>query len=433
MAGKEDPKKLVGLLLGGGLILAAGVMLFTYSPPDPEPPPPVVRPAKTETLDSPEEASLREYTGKVQAAQEVELSFRVSGPLVEFAMKANQKVEKGDLLGRIVPRDFQVALRSMEASLDEARAKLKAMEVGARPEDIEKFTAEVERTQAEVDRATNDYERYKKALETNAVSRSDVDRQRQMKQRAEALLKTAQNNLKIGQVGARAEDIEAKKAEIRSLEASRDAAADQLEYTYLRAPFSGQVARTYVENFQDVQAKQPILSLQDVSSIEIEVDVPEAVVAGINLEHVKRYLVRIEAVKDREFEVEFTEAEIDANSRTQTYAVTFALPRPEGVRILPGMSAAVRFEMKSSAELGGDVVWFVPSDALFADEHGNSYVWKVAKPAMKVTRTKVETGSLKDDRIEIVGGLAAGDTIVTAGVQLLVEGQQVRELESTAR
>jgi RND family efflux transporter MFP subunit len=52
-----------------------------------------------------------------------------------------------------------------------------------------------------------------------------------------------------------------------------------LEDAALRAPFAGVVAKRYIENHTDVQAKQRILSLQNVAALEVVVDVPERLVA----------------------------------------------------------------------------------------------------------------------------------------------------------
>jgi len=431
MAAKAGPGKLIGMILGAVLVVGGGIFVFTYSPPPPEAPPPLVRPAKVIVLETAADAADRSYAGKVRPTQEVELSFRVAGPLVEFSVKGAQEVAKGEILGRIDPRDFEVNLRTVEGQLDSARAELKAMVTGARAEDIEKLKAEVARTQAEFDRAEADYQRFKKAGETNAVSKSEVDRMFQMKERAGALLTSARENLKIGQVGARQEDIDAKNAQIRALEASRDSAADQLEYTILKAPFAGKVARTYIENFQHVLAQESILSLQDVSTIEIEADIPESVVAGAKREMVERFVVRFDFLPDREFEAKFSEAETDADPRTQTYRVTFVMPNPEDVRILGGMSAMVSAELKSGAGLGGEA-WKVPAGAILSDQQGNSFVWKVDQAKMTVEKVAVVLGDVVGNWVLLTSGVARGDMIVTAGVHHLQPGTKIRRLETSA-
>jgi len=64
-------------------------------------------------------------------------------------------------------------------------------------------------------------------------------------------------------------------ANIRSLQAAVAAAQDRLSYTYLKAPFDGIITATYVENYEDVKAKQPIARLIDHSRIEMTINIPE--------------------------------------------------------------------------------------------------------------------------------------------------------------
>jgi len=426
-----SPARIASLAIGGGLVLLAGILLFTYSPPEPEAPPPLVRPAKTLLLESASDAAKRSYTGRVEAVREVDLSFRVTGPLIEFSVKSNEDVAEKALLARIDPRDFEVDLRNLEAQLDIARSQLEAMKTGARPEDIQKLLAAVRQAEAGEVLAKTEFESYKEAFARNAVSELDLRRKTEALSRAESQLSQAKDDLRIGEKGARKEDIDAKDAEIRALEASRDAAKDRLADTYLRAPFAGKIARTLVENFQFVRARETVLSLQDVSKVQIVADIPESVVAVVKREMVERVTAHFDYFPDREFEVEYLEAEIEADRRTQTFAVTFVMDAPTDVKILPGMTATLKAELKAGVA-GAEREWLIPADSILADSSGKPHVWKVDS-SMKVSRVPVETGDLRDDRIVVRKGLSAGDRIVTAGVRLLQPGQQIRVMKADER
>jgi RND family efflux transporter MFP subunit len=423
----------LGKIIGLALFAVAAFLLFTYEAPDPEPPPPVVRPAKMLTLETAAEAAKRSFTGRVQASVQADLSFRVSGPLVELTVIGAQEVEEGDLLARIDPRDFEVRVRNVEAQLDRARAALKAAKAGARPEDIVKLEAEVAKADSAYRVAKQEYENFRSAREADpgAVTKLQLQQKQDAMERQEALLRTAQENLRIGQVGARAEDIEALEAEIRALQASYDAAADQLEDTELRAPFAGRIVRVNVENFQDVRAKQPVLSLMETGTVEIVADIPESVALEIRKESVLGSMASFEGIEET-FDVEFKEAELEADRRTRTFAATFTMPAPEDRNILPGMSSTVQLELDPAAAVEARE-WLVPADAVVADEAGEPGVWVVDLDTMKVSRRPIETGDLRDDRIAVTSGLAAGDTIVIAGVRLLTEGMEVREMEGRAK
>jgi multidrug efflux pump subunit AcrA (membrane-fusion protein) len=62
------------------------------------------------------EISRRNFPGRANAAKEVELSFRVNGPLITFPASVGDKVAQGDVLARIDPRDFEVQQRNVEGN-----------------------------------------------------------------------------------------------------------------------------------------------------------------------------------------------------------------------------------------------------------------------------------------------------------------------------
>jgi multidrug efflux pump subunit AcrA (membrane-fusion protein) len=88
----------------------------------PPPAPDVIRPVRAVRAGDVSTLDGRWFPGKAQATQEVNLAFRVSGPLVEFPVMVGDIVTAGQVLARIDPRDFQVELRNAQAQLDEAEA-----------------------------------------------------------------------------------------------------------------------------------------------------------------------------------------------------------------------------------------------------------------------------------------------------------------------
>lgn len=386
----------------------------------------VVRPVKMMTITTGGERLKRSFPGTVRASQRVDLSFQVSGPLTELQVEEGQEVKKGDLLARIDPRDFEVKLRNAKAKLATSRATLKAMKQ-ARPEDIKRLEAKVSKAEAALKLAKSDYDRVMriKKQDAGAVSQGMVDKALEKRDRAEAEVRDAKQELRIGKLGARPEDIQAKEAEIRSLKANVDAAKDQLGYTYLRAPFSGTIAKRYVDNFQKVQAKEPILSLQDISQIEILVDVPEDIMAGAKKTRAADTVVEFAAAPGKRFKVKLKEYSTEADPKTQTYRVVLTLPAPENINIFPGMTATV----SGARSQKGSSRIVIPAIAVVADHDGVSNVWIIDKETMTSKKRKVRTGNLTGkDSIEILDGLNSGEMIAIAGVSRLREGMEVRPL-----
>ncbi|MGR9088133.1 MAG: efflux RND transporter periplasmic adaptor subunit [Gammaproteobacteria bacterium] len=336
-----------------------------------------IRPVKQMKVSGTLAGKTRKLPGTVRASDRVDLAFQVPGPLVELPVKEGQKVKKGTLVARIDPRDYDTNLRNAEGLLAKAEANLAY--------------------------AIAEYRRYVKVKETDAGAVSD----------SMVALKRAAEKVA--------------RAELQSAKASVAAARDQLEYTRLRAPFDGVIARKYVDNYQEVLAKEAILSLQNVANVEVLIDVPELMMAPIRKTKPLFY-AEFAADPSRRFDLKIKEFATQADSVTQTYRVVLVMPAPSGINILPGMTVNVSIEFAEEVE--GDSEILIPAIAVFADNAGRSQVWVVDPQTRKVQRRAVTTGDLSgNDSIRIVSGLNADDTIAISGVSKLREGQTVRALK----
>ncbi len=336
----------------------------------------VVRPVKIMTLASSGEMTRLTFPGKVRASQRVDMAFQVSGTLIKLPIKEGAQVKEGDLLAQIDPKDFQTNLRKAEGQLA--------------------------RGEASIERAQSDYDRILRIQKKDpgATSQAMVDQKR--------------------------EAMNSAKADIKSLEASVDGAKDQLSYTSLRAPFSGVIAKRYVDNFQEVRAKQSIVSVQDITQIEILIDLSENVMATIKRGSASVF-AEFAAVPGKQYPLEKKEVSAEADPKTQTYRAVLTMEAPEGVNILPGMTANVVAHVQIGE--GGGEQYVIPAIAVFADEAGNSNVWVVDPGTMKVHKKNVTTGNLTGkDSIQILEGLIPGEKIATTGVVQLREGMEVRDL-----
>jgi RND family efflux transporter MFP subunit len=336
----------------------------------------MVRPVRAMQVTDASEFAKRWFPGQAKATQEVDLSFRVAGPLITRPVDVGDTARKGQELARIDPRDFQVELRNVQGQL--------------------------EKTEAELKRAESDYERVIRIQkqDAGAVSQAMIDRKRQL--------------------------VESSRAEIRSLQAAMDSAKDKLDYTYLKAPFDGIVTATYVENYEDVKPKQPIIRLIDHSQIEMIVNIPEVLISQADyLQAAGNALrVRFDTFPDFEIEAQIKEIGKEASKTTRTYPVTLIMDQPEGNKILPGMAGkATRAVALPEMESQVDIV--IPETAVFSPELKKTYVWIIDGQTKKVNKREVKTGELLDTGIVIQDGLVTGEWIATAGVHYLKEGQQV--------
>ena len=366
--------------------------------------------------------------GQAKATREVNLSFRVAGPLISFPIKVGDEVEAGDLLAQIDPRDFEVRLRSVEGQLRQVKSELEAMRI-ARPEDLARAEAKVRSAEADANLAGQELKRLQniQAEDSGAIAQTMIDQAVAKKQAADATLINARKESQIAKKGARDEDIAAKDSEIASLQASVDAARDEVEYTYLKAPFQGTIVANYVENFEDVQAKEPILRLLDSTRIEMVINLPETAIA--NVPYVRNIRVRFDAFPTLEIPAKIKEIGTEASQTTRTYPITLIMDQPENAKILPGMAGKASADLPGPGD-GSQGRVLIPVSSVFSlEESEDSLIWVIDPDSNEIARRLVKTGQLTSFGVAVTDGLSSGEWVVTAGVHSLREGQQVRILK----
>jgi RND family efflux transporter MFP subunit len=263
------------------------------------------------------------------------------------------------------------------------------------------YQSALDAAQARFNSAKDTFDRYSEVFERGAISRQEFDNARRQ--------------------------IEVQRADLTS-------AKKALSDTQLRAPFAGRIGRTYVDNFNNVQAKQPILVMQDLTQLEIVVNIPEQdwlrAKPGLTLTQRNeraKLEVSLSTLPDRSFPAAITEFAASADPVTRTFAAHALFDPPGDVTILPGMSATLTVRVPSDIEGIGSALQ-IPANAIVGGDDGGSYVWKVDAATMTVSLAPVTAGQLSGSEIDILEGLATGDRIAVSGVQHLADGMKISEL-----
>jgi RND family efflux transporter MFP subunit len=186
------------------------------------------------------------------------------------------------------------------------------------------------------------------------------------------------------------------------------------------------IARRFVEERQNIRAKEPVVRFQDVEEVDIAVDVPETVmIADIRAAEIVQMTAQFSGAPGLEFPVRVKEIAQAADPVTQTFQVRVAMKSPPGINLLPGMTATVSLSYRRARILEDRIL--VPISAVFKDAKGEQVAWVVG-PEQIVSRRPVKIGEATGGRIEIAEGLQPGDRIAVAGVTFLREGMKVRDL-----
>jgi len=198
----------------------------------------------------------------------------------------------------------------------------------------------------------------------------------------------------------------------------------------LRAPFRGRISRVIVEEFDTVGARQPVVLLEDDSTFEVIVVVPEGDFAsaapGLSKEERSERLaatITLAAFPDQPQPASLKEYSTSADPVTRTFTATFAFDDPDQLTVFPGMTARVVVNPRSTDQ-GGHLV---PVSGVIDDGSGDAVAFVV--DASDVAHRKVvQLGGLYGDQVLVLEGLAEGERLVVSGTHFLRDGMTVNPL-----
>ncbi len=196
-----------------------------------------------------------------------------------------------------------------------------------------------------------------------------------------------------------------------------------LEHATLHAPFDALVATRFVDNFTTIGAGTPVVRLHDMSELRIEIDVPEILFQRAGEDPDVEVTARF-PFSDQVFPLTVREFNAETSAIGQTFRLTFGMPPPEGLSILPGASVTVTAVLKE-----GPQGVMVPASAIRTAEDGGVSMF-VFEPAGAdqgtLTRRDVTLAPDANGQFLVTEGLEAGEEFAAAGIFALEDGQSVR-------
>ncbi len=193
----------------------------------------------------------------------------------------------------------------------------------------------------------------------------------------------------------------------------------QLEYTKLKAPFNGIIGRKFVDNHVQIQANSSVLTLHDLSDLEVVINVPHQVV--LSGESSTKATATLSAIPGQEFPLELRTFASQPDASSQTYPVALGFYDLKGFRVLPGMSVKVVPITESSRTS----MITLPLSALVPDNQGKQFIW-IVDDANTTSKRYVDVGKLSKNRVAIKDNLYHGERVIIAGVSSVKEGMTVR-------
>jgi membrane fusion protein, multidrug efflux system len=348
-------------------VVAACAALAACSPKEtaaPKVEPP--RPVRTIVVTPQSSAIAIQLPGEVRPRIEARLGFRVGGKLSQRTVSIGDRVLPGQMLARLDPTDLAPALEAQQAQLVAART--------------------------DRDLAAVELERLRNLRARNYISQASLDRQQATHDSATARLNAAQ-------------------AQVQQ-------ARNAVDFQVLRADAAGVVTAVEAEVGQVVAAGQAVLRIAHTGEREISLNIPETDLAIARA--TRDWTVLVPALGNRQLGGRLREVAPISDPASRTYAARLTLSGDlEGVAL--GMTTVVQAVRPSAPS------FVLPLSALHSRD-SQPKVWRVDPATGRVSAVPVQTGGFLDDAVRITSGLQAGDRIVTAGANLLIDQQVVRVL-----
>ena len=350
------------------LWLPLGLSLFVAACSPPPPPVEPVRSVKTVKVTAQSAAATLEYAGEVKARTESRLGFRVAGKITRRQAEIGQSVRAGQVLAQLDPQDLKLGEEAAAAALTAARAN--------------------------VDQAAADYRRFKELLDKGFISSAELERR-------DTTLRSAQ-------------------AQFDQAKAQSNVQGNQAGYAALTADASGVITGIDAEPGMVVAAGTPVVRLAHDGARDVVFAVPEDRVGAIKsiAATAGAFKIRLWGGSDQTYSATIREIAAAADPATRTFLVKADVGHIKGLRL--GQTATVIVDLPRTHGIVK-----LPLSAL-REEEGKSAVWIVDASSLTVSLQPVQVAGAEGNEVVIAGGLAPGQTVVTAGVHVLSAGQKVK-------
>lgn len=334
--------------------------------------------------------------------------YSTASSTVTLKVKAGDMVKKGDIVAELESPDLTSLLKREQANYDQLEAEVARQKILARKQ---KLIARRDADQAEIERITaaRTFERFEKAGPSGVISKIDY-------MRAQDALKTAEIRAKHAEAatGLENEDVDlnlkTKSAQLEQQRLVRDDAKRKVEELRLKAPVDGMVGTLSVANRSVVAANTALMTLVDLSQLEVELEIPETYVADLGLGMTAEITINGVTAKGK---LSALSPEVVKN---QVLArVRFDGTQPSGLRQSQRVSARLLIEEKPNV--------LMLARGPFVESEGGRFVYLVQNNI--ATRVPFKLGATSISAVEILTGLKEGDKVVVAGTDQFENAEKV--------
>lgn len=355
--------------------------------------------------------SIREtvgFSGEVAAGSEVQVMPKVGGRIIRVAAAVGREVRKGDLLVELEARELAMAVRQAEAAVEMARANLQNAKTGGA---LAQLQAAVRQAEASYNNAQTILSRMEMLYQEGAIALQQLESARLQAEVAESQASLAREQFAIFERGEG--QIQVLEAQVRQAEVGLEMAQLNLSNARILSPISGLVVAITAEAGNLASPGLPVVTLAGLEGVTVTARLTEQSVGLFSPGNAVE--VEVPAI-GLTLPGKVREVAPGAVAGTRSFLVKAQVASTEGLRA--GMFARLRLVAAESVE-----AVLVPRAAVLEQDERH-FVFTVKDG--KALRREVTVGLQDEQFAEILTGLAAGETAITAGQQFLEDGTTVR-------
>jgi len=326
-------------------------------------------------------------SGTLAAEEEVMLSLKVTGRLEELRVDLGSPVNRGDIIARLTPTDFELRRQQAQAALQQARARLGLpLEGDDDTVDIDQ-TSLVRQARAALEEARAQRDRMATFVERGISAKAELDT-------AEATLQIAD-----GRHQDALEEVRNRQAVLAERRSALALASQQLEDTVLRSPIDGVVRERMAVAGEFRAAGTPVVIVVRQDPLRLQLGVPERSAGEIR--HGQLVRVTVEGMSETH-EGRVVRLSPSIAEGTRTLAIEASVPNPN-LRLRPGTFARADIVISEASALvvpQSAVIVFAGVEKVLTVENGMA------------RERRIHTGAKTGDRVEVLDGLSEGDVVV---------------------
>ncbi|MFT5112578.1 MAG: multidrug efflux system membrane fusion protein [Parasphingorhabdus sp.] len=355
------------------ILLITGISACSETEQEDNSAPQIIKAVKTHVIKGQTGSAVRVLSGTTISSDKQDLSFRVSGVIVELPIQVGDIVNKGDLIARLDSTDYEISSRQAQASVSQAKA-------------------------AQVN-AKSAYKRAKELYAAQAASLAELESARANADSAKASVAVA-------------------KQQLNSMLKSK-------QYTQLSSSTDNcTVTATPASINSNISAGSSVVNLSCGNFLRTKITVPEALIDQIKPGN--PVAVAIPSARTESFPGVVVEVGV-SNNNSAGFDVEIEIQKADkNLRVGLATSVTLQFETDNTNQ-----VILLSPQAILEDASGKFvYVFQLtdSTEAFTAIRRTVATGELRNDGIEVSTGLSEGDEVIVSGTSRVNEGMKVKRL-----